>query len=82
MGTGTSPVWTRIDVGGYRLTFAGGFPLGKTFWTLSKDTSIGDIGVYQATRTSDTIDIYTYVYNGPNTDGLLTSTPIEILVYP
>lgn len=91
---GGTPVWTRDDVGEYRITLAGTFTLNKTvifFGPTSMDLGAGvsqNIPAIATTQiNSDYIQIYTTLqasdsFTDNNPDAGLNGTSIEIRVYP
>lgn len=81
----TTPTWSYINTGQYRITATGKFTLEKTAITISQvDSDAGKRMVYQ--NDVDTIDVYSYDSLGAaNNDSLNDGeayTVIEIRVYP
>lgn len=80
---GGTVVWTRNDIGDYRGTLAGAFPLGKTFPFISAGTTETTEGQgYGLRRLSDNVIILNTGAQGSLSDDYLNSQPILILVFP
>lgn len=85
-------VWSRSSAGIYAGTLAGAFPNGKTFANIINNNNAGgggeaDFILYLITPDTDAIglDVRNVDLTGnttPNGDNLLTSTAVEVLVYP
>lgn len=84
---GGTVVWTRSVQGVYVATLTGAFPSGKTMVTMGAFPASQDGVVYGYTRTDNTITLSTIYFRVPGgtqeaSDGMLSETAIEILVYP
>ncbi len=79
-------VWARQADGVYLGTLAGAYPLAKTIITplSSADPITTGFAVQTARQTDDVIRIRTATFAAPHTltDGVLSSYPLEIAVYP
>jgi hypothetical protein len=86
---GGTVVWTRNSAGNYTATLAGAFVVGKTFsnnLTFKSGSAIVVVGI-TANVTANSVTVATDVGDISGgvqvaSDGQLTNTPIEILVYP
>ncbi len=77
-------VWTRTDTGDYLGTLVGAFTASKTFvhGYHFVQTSSGLTGLSSIVRTgTNTIQVLS-TDEGNQSDGMLQSSPVEILVYP
>jgi hypothetical protein len=86
---GGTVVWTRNSAGNYTATLAGAFVVGKTFsnnLTFKSGSAIVVVGI-TANVTANSVTVATDVGDISGgiqvaSDGQLTNTPLEILVYP
>lgn len=80
---GGTVVWTRTNAGQYSGTLSGAFPASKTFIMYPGIVgSIASPGEVFSVRSSNNVVIVNTGTGGTETDSLLSSFPIEILVYP
>lgn len=75
-------VWTRTDIGNYRGTLTGAFPIGRTFIPPVITTGQGNTTLIQANLNANYIEISTFDSSNEPQDDLLDFTGIEIQVYP
>jgi hypothetical protein len=80
---GGTVVWARSSTGTYTATLTGAFTSAKTFIMQPGETgTIAAIKNVLAVRTSDNVVTVTTGAGGTLEDSVLSSFPIEILVYP
>jgi hypothetical protein len=80
---GGTVVWARSSTGTYTATLTGAFTSAKTFIMQPGETgTIADIKNVIAVRTSANVVTVTTGAGGTLEDSVLSSFPIEILVYP
>lgn len=80
---GGTLVWARSSTGTYTATLTGAFTSAKTFIMQPGETgTIAAIKNVLAVRTSDNVVTVTTGAGGTLEDSVLSSFPIEILVYP
>lgn len=80
---GGTVVWARSSTGTYTATLTGAFTSAKTFILQPGETgTIAAIKNVLASRTSDNVVTVTTGAGGTLEDSVLSSFPIEILVYP
>jgi hypothetical protein len=79
-----TPVWSYVSTGTYNLTLTGEFTVGKTIIrSMNLDLVRGDeYGDVVASRSLNTIALVTYDISNTPADDLLSSTLMEIEVYP
>lgn len=81
-GIGTI-VYTRSNTGIYVGTLAGAFPVGKTFVLIGSVAGGANAGLATVIATdANTFTIETADTTFASADSLLSSTPIQVLVYP
>jgi hypothetical protein len=82
-GLGGTVVWARSSTGTYTATLTGAFASGKTFIMQPGETgTIAAIKNVLAVRTNNNVITVTTGSGGTLEDSVLSSFPIEIIVYP
>ena len=78
---GGVPTWSYIGDGSYRLNLTGAFINGKT-WTNYRSVMITEDIQVSINRANDNYITITTILGDLPTDGILTTLPLEIRVYP
>ncbi len=78
---GGTPAWQYGSAGTYQLILSGAFPANKVFARIGGKMFHVESIPYIARTDNDTLTVVTW-YQGEPLDGQLSSTPVEILVYP
>jgi len=79
---GGTLVWSYIVTGRYEATLAGAFPSSKVFPTITNINNSRANGMAVRRDSDDVLTVETGIIGDANEDDTLSSTPIEILVYP
>lgn len=77
---GFVPVWTRLSEGIYQAVYIGGFPVGKTTFTVSNGVPLGYI-INCAYGGTDFVSFESGTLEGVHDDGF-NDVVMEIRVYP
>lgn len=86
-------VWSRVSIGSYKGTLTGVFTSGKTFYNITYNNNAGGGGsgeflIYEIRNDNinaiqiSTLDVEMVTHLANPSDSLLSSTPIEIRIYP